>query len=207
MAFSLTDFKSRGLVYGGARPSLFDIQLTVPTGIQLNNQAVQKLTFNATAASLPASTVGSIDVPYFGRKIKVAGDRTFTDWTVTIMNDEDFAVRAMMEQWSNALNQMVANIRPDDTDADYKAVLTVNQYGKNGGGGGQNVVRPIRSYSIIGAFPTSIDAINLNWNTTNQIEEYTVTFAYDYWVPVVEQSGKPVSIDSPYSTDGASVSS
>jgi len=181
MPFNINAFKQQGLVYGGARPSLFNVYLTVPAGIGINNISVQKFSFVARAAELPASEVASFDVPYFGRKIKVAGDRTFADWRVTIMNDEDFAVRSMLEAWSNAINRMVANVRDPALDSElYKADLQVIQYGKDG--------VPLRSYAIVGAFPTVIDAIALDWNQTNAIEEFAVTFAYDYWIPVVETS-------------------
>ena len=99
------------------------------------------------------------------------------------MNDEDFSVRAMFEAWSNALNRHVSNIRdPNISTENYKVDMTVNQYSKDG-----NI---IRSYVLIGAFPTLIGAIALNWDTANQIEEFNVTFAYDYWVPGVERSNK-----------------
>jgi hypothetical protein len=181
MAFNIIDFKSNGLQFGGARPSLFSVAVTPPTQAILDSGSVQKFTFTAQASSLPEATLGSIDVPYFGRKIKIAGDRTFADWRVTVMNDEDFSVRSMFEKWSNSLNRMVSNTRQFDMNFEnYKSVMDVYQYGKDGS--------IIRHYEIIGAFPTTIDAIDLNWDTQNQVETFNVTFAYDYWVPV-EASG------------------
>ena len=181
MAFNILDFKARGLQFGGARPSQFSVALFPPTAAILDQASVQKLVFTAQAASLPEATMGSIEVPYFGRKIKIAGDRTFADWRLTIMNDEDFSVRSMFEKWSNALNRLVSNTRQFDMNIEnYKATAEVYQYGKDG--------TIIRQYEIVGAFPTTIDSIDLNWDTQNAIETFNVTLAYDYWVPV-EASG------------------
>lgn len=192
MAFNINYFKQNGLVYGGARPSLFQVIVTPPQGIGLDSVSVNKFPFVCRAAELPSSDVASFDVPYFGRKVKLAGDRTFTDWRVTVMNDEDFSVRSMFELWSNAINRLEANIRDQNLvtqggGEQYKQSLIVQQFSKDGEGGS---LTPIRSYEIIGAFPTSVEAISLDWNSTNSIEEFNVTFAYDYWLPVIEQSTK-----------------
>jgi len=183
MPFNINTFKQYGLVYGGARPSLFNVRLSVPQGIGIDSVSVQKFEFVCRTAELPASSVGEFEVPYFGRKIKIAGDRTFADWQVNVMNDEDFGVRSMFETWSNALNRMVSNVRdPVLAREGYKTDLEVIQYSKDGD--------IIRSYSIVGAFPTEIGAISLDWDTQNTIENFPVTFAYDYWVPNIESSGK-----------------
>lgn len=187
MAFDINQFKELGLTYGGARPTLFQVVVTPPAALGFENSFSAKFAFTCRAAELPASDVASFDVPYFGRKIKLAGDRTFADWRVTIMNDEDFLVRAMFEKWSNWINTMETNNRLFGPQ-DYKSVLTVNQYSKGYNPGQINDQAPIRSYSILGAFPTVVDAISLDWNSTNAIEEFSVTFAYDYWVPSMETS-------------------
>lgn len=181
MAFSISQFKNLGLINGGARPSLFEVELTFPGGIV--SDVPQNGRFLIKAAQIPASTVDSVDVGYFGRKIKVAGDRTFTDWTVTVINDEDFALRDAFEAWSNKINALEANVQAGGsalTSGIYKCDLIVKQYAKSQDINSKDVSR---SYKFIGAFPTSIDAIALNWDTTNQIEEFDVTFAYDYWIP------------------------
>jgi len=176
--FNISTFKARGLTSGGARPSLFEVYLTIPSFVAAATGSDTKFRFTCRAAAIPAATIGTVNVPYFGRTIKLAGDRTFADWTVTIMNDEDFIVRAMFEKWSNELNKLQANVRKAyNSENDYKAILNVIQYSKDG--------IPIRSYDIIGAFPTSVDAITLDWDTTNQIEQFGVTFAYDYWLPTI----------------------
>ena len=181
MVFNIAQFKARGLVYGGARPALFSVSVTPPPAADIKQASVTKFTFTARAASLPESNIDSIQVPYFGRKIKIAGDRTFADWRVTVMNDEDFGVRSMFEKWSNAMNKHVNNTRLSALSFEnYKSTMEVVQYGKDG--------QEIRSYQIIGAFPTVIDAIELDWDTTNAVETFNVGFAYDYWIPYTEIS-------------------
>lgn len=180
--FNISTFKTRGLVYGGARPTLFEVYLTAPATLGVDPESQDKFRFTCRAAALPAATIQSIDVGYFGRKIKVQGDRTFQDWQVTVMNDEDFLVRSMFEKWSNALNRLESNIRDPNFSTDensYKVDMDVLQYGKDGS--------LLRSYTIIGAFPTDVSDIALDWDTTNQIETFTVRFAYDYWLPGTEE--------------------
>ena len=125
MAFSINQFKSE-LVGGGARPSLFQVQITNP----ILPIADFKIPFMVKAAALPASSLGSYVVPYFGREIKYAGDRTFEDWEVTVINDEDFAIRNAMEAWSNAINSHIANTRA--LPQQYKSDAIITQYGKDG---------------------------------------------------------------------------
>ena len=176
MAFNVNEFIARGLEYGGARPSLFEVRMGNLPGIQFDADSIQKLSFMCQAAQLPAASMSQIEVPYFGRRIKVAGERSFENWTLSIMNDKDFKVRALFEKWSNALNRLQANVRQAyGSENDYKTTLNVLQYAKDG--------KLIRGYDIIGAFPTTVDSIDLNWDATNQIETFGVTFSYDYWLP------------------------
>jgi len=172
LAFDINSFKQFGLPFGGARPSLFEVWMTPPSASA--NQ--DKIRFQCMAAQLPAATVGSIDVPYFGRKIKVAGDRTFADWQVNILNDEDFPIRAIMESWSNDINTLASNVRLGANIEDYKSTdAFVTQYSKKGEG------FPLRRYKFVGIYPNNIEAINLDWDRTNSIETFAVTFSYDYW--------------------------
>jgi len=181
--FNINEFKSNGLVYGGARPSLFQVFLTPPAGIGIDNVSATKFSFSCRAASLPAMRVSSIDVPYFGRKIRVAGERDFDSWNVSIMNDEDFAVRSLFETWSNAMNRIISNVRDPNVDQEqYKTDLAIEQYGKDG--------EIIRSYAIVGAFPTEIGSIDLSWDDANSIEQFPVSFAYDWFEPIIETSSK-----------------
>ena len=170
MAFNIQEIRSQ-LVLGGARASLFQVTINNPA----NSAADIKVPFMIKAASLPASTIGQIEVPYFGRKVKLAGDRTFAEWTVTIINDEDFLVRNAMEQWMNSINSHAGNVREFGSASPllYKSDAQITQFSKTG--------VPIREYGFRGLFPTEIAAIDMAWETTDAIEEFTVTFQYDYW--------------------------
>lgn len=166
MPFNINEFKSQ-LVGGGARPTLFQVQITNP----VEPIADFKVPFMVKTAALPGSTLGSYVVPYFGRQVKYAGDRTFETWPVTIINDEDFAIRNAMEAWSNAINSHDTNTRA--LPQNYKSNAIVTQYSKDG--------RALRTYVFEGMYPVSIDAIPLSWEQTDTIEEFGVTFEYDLW--------------------------
>jgi hypothetical protein len=166
MTFSVNDIKSQ-LAGGGARQSLFSVQFSNPAA---NTLANDKLRFMVKASSIPEARLGNIQVPYFGRKINLAGDRTYAEWTVTVINDEDFLIRNAMEQWSNQINTFQGNVR---TINSYKSDASVIQYSKTG--------TPIRQYNFHGIYPADISAIDLDWNATDQIEEFRVTFMYDWW--------------------------
>lgn len=174
MAFSVNEFKSR-LKFGGARSTLFEISITPPSGIPGVGPGLSEVRFMARAGALPASNLGLIGVPYFGRTVKLAGDRTFAPWTVTIINDEDFKVRNALETWSNSINNMRGNLRLSGASPlSYKSTAVITQYGKTG-----NV---LRTYKFEGLYPGDISDIGLNWADTDQIEEFQCTFEYDYWV-------------------------
>ena len=170
MAFNVNDIRSQ-LALGGARPALFNINITNP----VNSQGDQKMEFMARAGQIPASTLGVVEVGYFGRKIKIAGDRTFAEWTVTVVNDEDFLIRNAMEGWMSAINQHEPNLRDFGSSAPslYKSEGYVRQFAKQG--------RALRDYRFTGLWPTEVSTIDLDWNTTDQLEEFTITFQYDYW--------------------------
>ena len=165
MAFNINDIKSQ-LTYGGAKPTLFEVQLLNP----VDSVGDLKVPFMVQAASLPESTLGTIEVPYFGRKIKVPGDRTFNEWTVSVLNDEDFAIRQGLESWMNGINSHVSNRR---TATNYKSQAQITQYGKDGS--------VLRVYNFSGLFPVNVAAINMDWNATDTIENFDVTFQYDWW--------------------------
>lgn len=174
MAFNIEEFKSQ-LEFGGARASLFQVFCNFPAEVG-NNLAAKKLTFMARAAALPESEIGVISMPYFGRTIKFAGDRTFASWGITVINDEDFEVRDALEEWHNLLNDRELNLRDPNfvsPNRSYKQDIDVIQYGQAGD--------ELRAYNLIGAFPVSIERIALDWATTNRVEEFNVVFAYDYW--------------------------
>ena len=166
MAFNINQFKSE-LVGGGARPTLFQVQITNPVA----PGADFKVPFMVRAAGIPESTLGQYTVPYFGRQVKYAGDRTFADWTVTVINDEDFAIRNAMEAWSNFINSHDSNTRA--LPQQYKSTGLITQYSKDGSA--------LRTYVFEGMYPVTIDGIQMDWSQTDSIEEFGVTFQYDLW--------------------------
>lgn len=170
MAFNINEIKSQ-MLFDGARPALFQVTIKNPA----NSVADIKLPFMCEAATIPQAEIGSIEIPYFGRKIKLAGDRTYSDWTVTIINDEDFLIRNAMEEWSNKINSFQGNVRAFGSASPllYKSQAQVIQYSKTG--------VPIRTYQFNGIFPTSVSTIDLAWATQNEVERFQVTFAVDYW--------------------------
>jgi hypothetical protein len=174
MAFNVAEFRAN-MVGDGARPNLFSVTLTFPTTVTNGQTAGQKTTFMAKAAQLPGSTVGSINVPYFGRELKFAGNRTFTDWTLTIINDEDFVIRNSLEAWMNLINSHAGNVRAGNavTPASYTQDAIVTQYGK--------ADTILKTYKFVGLFPVDIAPIDLNWGSNDEIEEYTSTFAFQWW--------------------------
>lgn len=191
MAFNIDSFRAKGLVFGGSRPTLFEVRLTLPAIAQTSDEE-DKIRFLAQATSLPESTVGSIPVPYFGRVINVSGDRVFAPWSISIMNDEDFKIRSSFESWLNGLNTHVSNRRNGAFDAEeYKTNATVYQLAKTGNGT-NDVENAIRAYTFSGLFPTALDPIGLSWGSPNQVESFNVTFAYDYWVPGDDENGDNV---------------
>lgn len=191
MAFDIQRFRAQ-MQFDGARPNLFDCSLNFPAIIQGGQFASQKLTFMARAAQLPGSTVNSVPVMYFGRELKFAGNRNFADWTVTIMNDEDFVVRTAFERWMNGINSHTSNLRDDEFlqgDAGYQQDGFVTQYGKTATVG-QNGI--LRKYRFVGMFPVDISPIELDWAQNDTIEEYSVTFAYQWWEDISAASGSEV---------------
>lgn len=176
MAFSVNDFRSQ-MVGDGARPNLFEVSLPFPTVAAAGN-AQQKLTFMCKTAQLPGATIGVVPVQYFGRELKFAGNRTFADWTITIINDEDFSVRNAFERWMNGINSHNANIRSPAALAPigYQVDGEVKQFGKAG-----NI---LKKYKFVGLFPTDLAPIDVDWGSNDSIEEFTVTLSYQWWESV-----------------------
>ena len=134
-----------------------------------------RFNFTCSAAEIPASTLSVVPVRYYGREIKFAGTRSFAEWTVTVLNDEDFAIRQAMETWSNLINSHQGNLRASNlaTSASYRTTATVTQYSKTG--------VPIRTYRFVNIFPNEVGNIALDWSNADAIESFQVGFAYDYW--------------------------
>lgn len=173
MALSIQDLRSN-LNLGGARPTLFEVQLTMPAGVD-NGGAARKLVFTCEAAELPPSTIGVIPVAYFGRIIKFAGDRDFTPWGIRIINDEDFVVRNAFETWHSLINTRIGNRRAfgSDVPALYKSSAEVRQFDRTGA--------LIRTYIFQGMWPSNISGIGLDWAAQNQLEKFDVQLEYDWY--------------------------
>lgn len=174
MAFNINDFRAN-LIGDGARPNLFQVSLTFP-GIADLPAATRDISFLAKTSQLPGSTVGVVPLYYFGRELKFAGNRTFADWTITVINDEDFIVRDAFEQWMDSINSHNTNIRDyrATSPSGYTTDAFVTQYGKDG-------TSVLKEYNFVGLFPTDVSPIELDWGTNDTIEEFTVTLAYQYW--------------------------
>jgi hypothetical protein len=160
-SLNINDFK--GFFISGARPNLYKVRAEKLGG---------KLEFLCKASSLPASNVEAIDVPYLGRQIKVPGNRIFEEWTVTVFNDTDFEIRRMVESWMNAINGHqdnlgFASVRDVYSDAH------VTQLGRDGA--------ELYTYHIIDMFPTMLAPIDLAFDANDEVEEFEVTFNYNYW--------------------------
>tara|TARA_R110000868_G_scaffold79604_35_gene226512 strand:+ start:8825 stop:9424 length:600 start_codon:yes stop_codon:yes gene_type:complete len=175
MPFNQDEFRNT-LLNGGARPTLFEMELRWPPTVTTGRLAETLSRFMVQIAEIPGSTVGSIEIPYFGRKIKVAGDREFASLNVTIVNDENFAIRRAMEEWSDRMaghRDAVMQYRGGNASGGYTTDGTLTQFGRQGD--------RLRAYNFVGMFPTEIAPIPVDWNATNQIETFSVTFAYQWW--------------------------
>ena len=195
---TLSNFKSR-LAGGGARNNLFEVTLPSFPGAASDfwgegeNESNTKMSFLCKAAVLPASNVPEIPVAFRGRILKVAGDRTFDPWTVTIINDEDFGLRTSFEAWMNKLSKL-----NDATGVTNPTSYMTNAYVKQLGrgkekfatenvGGESSVLRTYKFYDI---WPTNVSAIQLSYDTEGTIEEFDVTFAVQYFtIGETEESG------------------
>jgi len=173
MAFNVNEFRSQ-MTGDGARPNLFEVTLPFPA-FALPGNAQSKMSFMCKTAQLPGSAVNSVPVQYFGRELKFAGNRTFQDWSVTIINDEDFVIRNAFERWMSGLNSHNLNVRTPAaaTPLGYSVDAEVRQYGKGG-----NI---LKKYKFIGVFPTDLSAIDVDWGSNDTIEEFTVNLSYQWW--------------------------
>lgn len=184
---TLQDFKS-ALKGGGARPNLFKVDLTLPSGItgQTKTDFSDNFSMLCKAAALPASNIAAIDVPFRGRILKVAGDRTFDTWTITVINDEDFAIRNAMETWMQYIGQY-GDSSGTTAPESYMSNATVTQLKRNASALGQptgNGLIKAAQYKFVDIFPTNIAAIDLSYDTSDTIEEFTVEFQVQYWRPI-----------------------
>lgn len=167
---SVDEFKSR-LTGGGARGNLFQITLANPRGGLGVNLDVDFASFMCEGGQLPASTVGTIEIPFRGRILKVAGDRTFEPWTVSVINDTEFKVRDQMEVWMNAIANH-ADAGGVQNPELYFADLKVEQFDRD--------ERVIKTYTFKDAWPSAVSAIELSY-ADDQIERFTIEWQYQYW--------------------------
>lgn len=177
----ITDFKSK-LSGGGARSNLFEVELAFPGSVNVDglNDILNKARFLVKAANLPASNIAPIEVPFRGRTLKIAGDRTFETWTITIINDTDFSIRSAFEKWMNTVNRVSDNTGTTDP-ADYQADAYVYQLDRNGG--------TLRKYHFYDVFPTQVSPIELSYDAQG-IQEFTVELQVQWWEAVRGSSAK-----------------
>ena len=191
---TLDSFKGR-MIGGGARPNLFECELyfpddAIPEGTT-SDQLSDKARFLVKAAQLPSSQIGMISVPFRGRELKVAGDRTFSPWTITVINDVDFTIRTAFERWMNLINKHEDNAGLTDPTA-YQKDLYVNQLGRASVSGQTPVseakIPVLKQYRFFGTFPTNVGEISLNYDTADQIEDFTVELQVQ-WIDVLDGTG------------------
>ena len=166
----ITDFKSK-LSGGGTRSNLFEVELAFPSAVNVDTNVLDKTRFLVKAANLPASNVTPVEVAFRGRTLRLAGDRTFESWTITVLNDTDFAIRSAFEKWSNYMNRLSDNTGTTDS-ALYQTDATVYQLNRDG-----SILRAYRFYDV---FPTSISSIALSYDT-DSIQEFSVEMQVHWW--------------------------
>ena len=183
---SIEDFKAV-LQGGGVRPTMFQVELQFPDGVVPDgNEATNEGVFLIKAAQLPAANVGTIVVPFRGRQLKVSGDRSFDDWSVTVINDTSFYLRKAFEEWSEKIQHMNYALGSNDLNA-YFARAIVRQLDRDG--------NQLRAYEFHGIWPSAVDAIDLAFDSNDTIEEYGVTFNVMYWSAI--DSGDPLTSGVP----------
>ena len=170
MSFNINEIRSQ-LNVGVARNSAFQVRIFNPA----NPIADIKVPFAVQATSLPETSMGVIEIPYFGRKIRVKGDRNYAGWSCTVRNDEDFLVRNALENWVNSMQGSQTNLNTFGSSAPalYKSQAQIIQFSQTG--------QALREIQVNGIFPITIAAIGLDWNATDTNESFDVTFAYDEW--------------------------
>ncbi len=166
----ITDFKSK-LTGGGARANLFEVVLTFPDAAAPDQVVLDKSRFLVKGANMPASNINQIEVPFRGRVLKIAGDRTFDSWTVTVINDTDFSIRSAFEKWMNVINRVSDNTGLTNP-ADYQSDAYVYQLDRDGSA--------LRSYRFYDIFPTQVGPIDLSYDSQG-IEEFTVELQVLWW--------------------------
>ena len=181
---NITNFRDR-LVGGGARPNLFEVNIELPDGVIGQADYRDDVRFMVKAAEIPAANIGNIPVPFRGRVLPVAGDRTFDPWTVTVINDSKFNIRDAMEQWSNKINDLQFDVG-DISQSNYQTKAEVFQLSRGGkttsaSSTGGETINVLRTYNFEGIYPSVVSSIPLDYGATDSIEEFQVTFNYLFW--------------------------
>ena len=181
---TLTNFKSR-LAAGGARPNLFEVNITTgDDNTYWNESAQEDFQFLCKATSMPTQTIGSVEIPFRGRILKVAGDRTFEPWSVTVINDESFNIRKSFEAWTEKINNIATGVGEVDPN-NYMGNGTIKQLSRTATGGDINDVsnaqRVLHTYQVQEIWPSEIGSIDLSYESSDAIEEFTVTFQVQWF--------------------------
>ena len=165
----------------GVKPNMFQVELFFPQQLSLQDGDQETMNLLCKSAALPASNIGVIEVPFRGRTVKIAGDRTFDTWSPTFIVDKDMKTRALMEQWMEYINGNAGNtadlLTPNNSEG-YTADLLVHQLEK---GAEPTSSSYIRTYKLWYAFPTNVSQIDLAYDSNDQVEEFSVEFQYSYW--------------------------
>jgi len=184
---TISQFKTQ-LRRGGARPNLFEVDITSSTALNdvfWTGTDQDDFHFLCKATSMPTQTVGSVDVPFRGRILKVAGDRTFEPWSVTVINDEAFNIRSVFEKWGDKINGLhdgVGVVEPQS----YMGNGTVAQLSRSTGG---ETGKTLQSYMLQDIWPSEIGSIDLSYESSDAIEEFTVTFQVQYMSILNQNAG------------------
>jgi len=176
---TISDFKNK-LSGGGARPNLFEVVLSFPADLGIGESVLTESRFLVKTAALPASNVAPIDVAFRGRLLKIAGDRTFDTWTITVINDTDFKIRGAFERWMNSINNVI-DATGSTNPADYQADAFVYQLDRDGS--------VLRKYKFHDVFPTNISQIDLSYDSSDTIEEFTVELQVQWWTAAGSGNG------------------
>jgi hypothetical protein len=192
---NISDFKAQ-LIGGGARPNQFRVDLTFPSFVSIGAAVGLNAQFLCKSAQLPASTVENMQILYRGRQVNFAGERSFAPWSVAIYNDTTFSIRNAMEKWSDGvMNNAQTNGRTNPRD--YQVDLMVHQLDRNGA--------TVKTYKFHDAYPTTIGAITVDYDSNNQIEIFDVEFTYNYWTSDTSTKGSSAfgvnaSVNTPLGT-------
>jgi len=191
---TIDDFKA-SVVNDFARPNLFQVDLNFPATLGISSDLSTFGNFTVRAANLPASQIGVVEVPFRGRVLKIAGDRTFEPWTITVMNDSKFSMRNAFELWANSIqaaneNFTAAGTLGDATDSTgYFADMLVHQLSRDIKSDSESP-KILKSYKFYNVFPSNVSAIDLDFGNNDAIEEFTVELQVQYWAPVGSTGGE-----------------